>query len=402
MRRKKKWGMNMLKNKTRSKFRLIFSSLALIAFVVFSLCDNLMVTEHTSYYTCAWRLNLINDLFLLFPFVALLVFAVLERKLEYVNGRAYVAGIFALNAIQALFIFLGDSTSDFSFFTCSFIGVISDVAIPFVIVRFIILLFIPIADKIMIKLYSLEMIAFFVIIPTALFVTGDLNIRNMHGSMIKFVVAVIADILFHIALFFFSDLLDKRNESDAWLCFLTPLIYPIFGNMFDDEDEECFEEISSDSYNNEHINYKKEGRNRFNMINYCEYFSEDVLKEIDVLEIGGENFLIDPPEDAMLRFDLERQDAATTVSGSFTYTFTEEQAAKSLKKKSVLNKTFDDILLDAEADADIGVESIEEGKFVITLVAKTFNTEDGCEQVRSYMIGFMKAINIIQNTESYE
>lgn len=63
----------MLKNKTKSNLRLIFSSLSLAAFVLFSLCSNLIVNEHTSYYTYGWRLGLMNDLFLLIPFIALFV-----------------------------------------------------------------------------------------------------------------------------------------------------------------------------------------------------------------------------------------------------------------------------------------------------------------------------------------
>ena len=127
----------MLKNKTKSNLRLFFSSLSLAAFVLFSLCSNLIVTEHTSYYTYGWRLGLMNDLFLLIPFIALFVFAVLERKLEHVNGRAYVFGLFALYTVQALFIFFGSSTSDFSIFTCSFLGRVSDITIAILIVRIV-------------------------------------------------------------------------------------------------------------------------------------------------------------------------------------------------------------------------------------------------------------------------
>lgn len=103
----------MLKDKTKSNLRIIFSSIALITFVLFSLCDNLIVNEYTSYYTYGWRLGLMNDLFLLIPFAAIFIFSILECKLEHVNRRAYVFGIFILYAVQALFIFFGDSTSEF-------------------------------------------------------------------------------------------------------------------------------------------------------------------------------------------------------------------------------------------------------------------------------------------------
>lgn len=392
----------MLKNKTKSNLRIIFSSIALITFVLFSLCDNLIVNEYTSYYTYGWRLGLMNDLFLLIPFAAIFIFSVLECKLEHVNRRAYVFGIFMLYAVQALFIFFGDSTSEFSIFTCSFLGKVSDITIAILIIRMVMLFLIPIANKIMLKIYSLGMISFFGIMIIALLTTDSLYNRYMHRSMIGIVFSLIVDILFHVALFFFSDLLDKGNESNAWLCFLGTLMYPIFGNMFDDEDEEYFEEINGESYNNNHINRKKESRNRFNMINYYEYFSEDALKVIDTFEISGENFLLDSPENAVLYFDLKREEGTTTVGGYFTYTFLEDQAARTLKKKSVLNKTFKDIEMPAIADTDIGVESIEEGTFTVKLDTKEFNTSENYDEVRNYMLKFMDAIIIIQNTESYE
>lgn len=392
----------MLKNKTKSNLRIIFSLIALITFVLFSLCDNLIVNEYTSYYTYGWRLGLMNDLFLLIPFAAIFIFSILECKLEHVNRRAYVFGIFMLYAVQALFIFFGDSTSEFSIFTCSFLGKVSDITIAILIIRMVMLFLIPIANKIMLKIYSLGMISFFGIMIIALLTADSLYNRYMHRSMIEIVFSLIVDILFHVALFFFSDLLDKGNESNAWLCFLGTLMYPIFGNMFDDEDEEYFEEINGESYNNNHINRKKESRNRFNMINYYEYFSEDALKVIDTFEISGENFLLDSPENAVLYFDLKREEGTTTVGGYFTYTFLEDQAARTLKKKSVLNKTFKDIEMQAIADTDIGVESIEEGTFTVKLDSKEFNTSENYDEVRNYMLKFMDAIIIIQNAESYD
>ena len=391
----------MLKNKTKSNLRLIFSSLALIAFVLYSLYDNIIVTEYTSYYTYGWRLSLMNDLFLMVPFVSLLVFAFLERKLEYVNGRAYMFGIFALYTIQALFIFFGDPTSEFSIFTCSFLGRGSDITIAILMVRMVMLFLIPIAHKIMLKIYSIGMISFFVIKLIALLTTDSLYIR-IHRSVTGIVISLIVDILFHVALFFFSDLLDKRNESDSWLCFLDILMYPIFGSLYEDDEDEYFDEITSEIHNdNTHI-HEKNSRNKLNMINHCEYFSEDALKSIDTFEIGGKRFLLDPPKNSVLRFDLEREGGKTAVSGCFTHTFTEEQAAKILKKKSVLNKTFKYIEMEAITDTDIGVESIEEGTFTVKLASKEFDTSENCDDVRKYMLRFMDAIIIIQNTESYE
>jgi len=77
----------MLKNKTKSNLRLIFSTVSLAAFVLFSFCNNLLMNEDTLYYTYQCN-ELINNLFLLIPFVALFIYAVLERILEHINGRA--------------------------------------------------------------------------------------------------------------------------------------------------------------------------------------------------------------------------------------------------------------------------------------------------------------------------
>lgn len=391
----------MLKNKTKSNLRLTFSSTSLAAFVLFSLCSNLIVTEHTSYYTYGWRLGLMNDLFLLIPFVALFVFSVLERKLEHINGRAYVFGLFALYTAQALFIFFGDSTSDFSIFTCSFLGRVSDITIAILIARMVMLFLIPIAHKIMLKIYSLGMIAFFGLMLIGLLTTESFYIRYISRSMTEVTIALVIDVLFHIGLFFFSDLLSKENEATSWLCLLAGIAYPVFGNLFDDDEYDNFEE--DDEFSEVIVSNKtNRGKDNVRMSKQYEFFSDDALKHISTFDIGGENFLLDPPENAVLHYELERQEGETSVSGYFTYTFTEEQAARILKKKSVLNKIFEDISLCAQSDTDIGVESIEEGTFTIKLERKSFDTSDSFEGARDYMLRFMEVITIIQNTESYE
>lgn len=391
----------MLKNKTKSNLRLFFSSLSLAAFVLFSLCSNLIVTEHTSYYTYGWRLGLMNDLFLLIPFIALFVFAVLERKLEHVNGRAYVCGLFALYTVQALFIFFGSSTSDFSVFTCSFLGRVSDITIAILIVRIVMLFLIPVAHKIMLKIYSLGMIAFFGLMLIGLLTTDSFYIRYASRSMAEIIIALVIDVLFHTGLFFFSDLLSKENEATSWLCLLAGIAYPVFGNIFDDDDE--YDNFEEDDEFSEVVatNKTNRGKDNIRMSKQHEFFSDDALKHISTFDIDGD-FLLDPPEDSVLHYEVERQEDTTIVSGCFKYTFIEEQAKKILKKKSILNKTFSEISLCAQSDADIGVESIEEGTFTIKLERKEFDTSDSFDDVRNYMLRFMETIIIIQNIESYE
>lgn len=216
----------------------------------------------------------------------------------------------------------------------------------------------------------------------------------MRYSVVKTVITLSIDILFHVALFFFNNLLDKKNESNTWLALLGTFMFPIFGSIFDDDDYE------EDKDYFEYLMHESKGED--NMSIHADYFSEEALKNIDTFDLGGENFLLDPPENALLHIELERHDEATSVKGNFTHTFTEEQAARILKKKSVLNKTFEDISLGAETDANIGVESIEEGEITITLASKTFDTKDGYAEVCNYILRFMDAIILIQNTESYE
>lgn len=383
-------------NKT-SNLRIIFSSVALIAFVIFALCDNLMVNEYTTYHTYGWRLGLLNDLFLAIPFVAILAFSIMERKMKHINGRVFVAGIFVLYLVQTMLLWFSDGASEFSIFCCVLLGRASEIVTALLIVRIVMLILVPIAHKNMLRFYSLGMIAFMGFALIAILTSDYISMRY---SIAETVVALSIDILFHVALFCFSDLLDKENESVSWLALLGTLMYPVFGSIFEDDDYEDDEDFLDYIMHGSHKGKNREGED--NMSKHSEIFNEEALKNIDTFEIGGENFLLDPPENALLHIELERHNGATSVKGNFTHTFTEEQAARILKKKSVLNKTFDDISLDAQSDANIGVESIEEGGFIITLATKTFDTKDNFDNVREYIIRFMDAIILIQNTESYE
>lgn len=374
-----------------SNLRIILSSIALASFVLFALCDNLMVREFTTYHTYGRRLSVLNDLFLAAPFVALFIYSIMERKMRHINGRVFVAGIFVLYLVQAMLLWFSDGASEFSIFCCSFLGGLSEFVTAILIVRIVVLLLIPIAHKNMLRFYSLGMIAFMVF---ALVTTLTSDYISMRYSVVKTVITLSIDILFHVALFFFSNLLDKKNESNTWLTLLGMFMFPIFGSIFNDDNYE------EDKDYFEYLMHENKGED--NMSIHADYFSEEALKNIDTFDLGGENFLLDPLENALLHVELERHDGATSVKGSFTHTFTEEQAARILKKKNILNKTFEDISLGAETDANIGVESIEEGEFTITLASKTFDTKDDYAEVRNYILRFMDAIILIQNTESYE
>lgn len=385
----------MEKTNKSSNLRIIFSTIALVSFVLFSLCDNLVVREFNTYHTYGWRLGILNDLFLSISFIGLLVFSIMERKMRHINGRSFVASIFIIYLVQTLLLWFMDGATGFSIFCCNFLGKATELVTIILIVRIIALLLIPIAHKNMLRFYSLGMIALFGFAMIAILTSDYFHMRN---SIVEIIVSLGVDILFHIALFFFSDLLDKNNESVSWLALLGGLMYPIFGEMFDEDDDNI--NYTDPAVYGEKRTYCVKGETLMNK--HSEIFSDEALKSIDVFDIDGENFLLDSPEGALLHIDLERQEEKITVSGYFKHTFTEEQAARILKKRSILNKTFQDISLDALVDASIGVESIEEGELTISLATRTFSSKDPYEIIRTHILRFMELIIVIHNVESYE
>ena len=139
-------------------------------------------------------------------------------------------------------------------------------------------------------------------------------------------------------------------------------------------------------------------------LRWLNIFDDANLRTLDEIKIEGAQFLLDPLEETEIVFRLKRNDNKTlAVSGRFTHSFYDEQSARILRKKSVLNRTFKDIAMDAIADTDMGIEYIERGNFIITLRGKTFDFSNGdYSQVRDYMVRFLEIIMVIQNTESCE
>lgn len=191
--------------------------------------------------TFEWRFGILNNLFLSVPFIVLFVFSIMERKLDFVNKRVYVAGIFGIYAIQAIAYFFFDEAPEFSVLSCSVLDCCLDISTIIMIVRIIILLIIPVAHKIILKLYSLGMVAFLI---GFLCITLTSNYLMLSADILL-IYAIIVDILFHIGLYFFNELIDKDNKSDFWIYFIGALIYPFFGNSVED-DEECNEDVDLD------------------------------------------------------------------------------------------------------------------------------------------------------------
>lgn len=317
--------------------------------------------------------------------------------MRYINKRIYVASILMIYLLQALFLWISEGASEFSILCCGIVGNISEVIKVMLIIRILMFLFVPIAHKNMLRFYSIGMIGFMVWAMIDILTSASLFTRL---STIEIVVAMSSDILFHIALFFYSDLCDEENKFGTFLSVLDTIINPIFDILFEDDKDEEKELLP---YSEEYINQKrKNDKGEINMSKYSEFLYDEFFTGTDIIEIEGEKFLVDSPINALLHFEFERHDDTITVNGKFTYDFFEEQAGWILKKKTVLNKTFSDISLDAEADANIGVDSIEEGEFIVTLKTKTFDTRENYDEVRQYIFRFMDAIILIQNIESCE
>ena len=157
--------------------------------------------------------------------------------------------------------------------------------------------------------------------------------------------------------------------------------------------------IERDSLKFDDFEYDGECRSR-----WLSNFDDDNLRSLEEIKIEGSQFLLDPLEETELVFRLKRDDKKTlAVSGRFAHSFYDEQAARILRKKSVLNRTFKDIAMDAVADTDMGIEYIERGNFIVTLNGKLFDVSNGdYSMVREYMVRFLETIMLIQNTESCE
>lgn len=182
-------------------------------------------------------------------------------------------------------------------------------------------------------------------------------------------------------------------------------------DFLDDDFSELIEEISeelNDSEKKHYLNACEEDEALFDentcRARWINSFDDLTLKTFNVIEIAGSDFLLDPLEESNIVYRIERSDENTiSISGEYVHSFSDFQAARILRKKSVLNQTFKDIELEAKADTNIGVDSIEEGDFSIRLKKKDFViSDDDYNAVKEYMIRFLETVIVIQNTESIE
>ena len=212
----------------KNNLLMIFSSLALISFAIFHIYDNLVVGDNPFLN----RLGLLNDLFLAVPFVALFVFAIMQRFMKHTNKREFVLGIFVIYLMQALIFWFFDTVSSLSFFCFNFLEELSGILTIIFIIRIVVFALIPIAHKSVLEYYSVGMIAFIIITSIYAIVTDKVN----YDSIVEAVIAIAIDILFHIALYFFASTLDKDNISLSYLDLLVGIVRAIFCGLDDDDD----------------------------------------------------------------------------------------------------------------------------------------------------------------------
>lgn len=284
----------------KSNLRILFAIFAFVGFVVFSIYSNLLVNQY-ALGTYGWRLGVLNSLFLMMPYLALLTFSIMERVLTQVNRRIYIIGIFALYLIQTVYMFVGGETASFSVFCSPVLGTNSSITTIILIARIVVLFLVPVADRIMLKIYSLSMISLFGFSLIVILTSDYYYLRDM---MLDVILPLTVDIVFHIALYFYSDFMDKENESKRWMRLLEFLSYPIFGDSIDEDEEidwidaekedKCISTEYSTEYKKILICVLKEADNDFLQVHtFFEMLSKGII---------AENNIIHPVETYVSRF----------------------------------------------------------------------------------------------------
>lgn len=210
----------MKKNKASSTARLVFSTIAVVIFIFYMLFDKFIMSDSiydSIYrYTYGWRADILNDIFLFFPFLMLFIFALMERKSESINERNYIVWIFALQLVQVLITLIGESTSQFSLFCSKEFDYLSIVVCGIVGIRVLMLFLTPFVKPIFLKGYCLGMISFLLLLLNSVIYGA----KHWGDPLLENCIPLIPDLAFHIAFYFFSDLMTEENETSLKDLFL--------------------------------------------------------------------------------------------------------------------------------------------------------------------------------------
>lgn len=132
---------------------------------------------------------------------------------------------------------------------------------------------------------------------------------------------------------------------------------------------------------------------------YAEKFLNVLKNRETQIHIEGGEFLLYPSEDSLLTYTLNYLDKVVTISATYVSSFDEVQSGEVLKKRCVLNQTFKDISVNMMSDCEIGVESLEYGKFEISTknaVDLSLTDEDYTDAI-VYMLNIIQIISIVEN-----
>jgi len=395
--------MTRFNESTTKKLQLYFAGGALLMYLVYMVISLFTGLTDYSVFSDFWYMRLLNRGIMLLPFVVMFVAAIISNKIK--RQVRYIP--YVLVGMEMLISLLGRlrvvNYHPVGIFEgagwCSY----STVCMLFYMLIAFAFLVMPFAKKPTLITYS-GIVSAFYILAMVLEIYYDVAVYSW-GFQIDVVFKFLAYILYQLCFIWFAFEMTTENRVHIY-----SRIFDFFIGLdfLDDDFSELFEEIKEelDAPEQEYRYTLDEvvADNKTSKEQWSKCFDDLSLKSFDTIELAGSNFLLDPLEDTNVVYHLERGDEHhLTVWGRFTHAFSEEQSARILRKKSVLNRTFADIEIQAVADTDIGVEYIEEGKFNIQLMKRTFDvSQDDYSAVKDYMIHFLETIIVIQNTESIE
>ncbi|MBQ8000296.1 MAG: hypothetical protein IJ298_03655 [Ruminococcus sp.] len=242
--------MTLTKKKFNTSVILLCSSLACGVFYCFL---DLILGYTDSLATYGFRSNLFISLICMLPAVLTLINICLERILDY-NPRIYIVSIFVFYAIQPLAMLMtGISPLRVLYF--GFAPAQYDFTVVLtIILRLLMLIFLPVADRFALRLYSLV---------SAVLCIGSAIVLCIDASypMTGVIVALLVDLLYHGALYNLGDYLEGDNEFKPFKKFFDSITKPIIDFFSDSEfDDDDFEE-EEDYYDDD----EEESPRSFNM-----------------------------------------------------------------------------------------------------------------------------------------
>lgn len=398
--------MTSIKKITAKKLQIWFAGGALLMYLAYMLVSLLTGLSDTPIFSDFWNMKLLNRVILLLPYLVLLGSAVVSNRLK--GNIRYIP--YLLVGMELFLSFLGrcrlvnyHPVGIFEGAGWGSYSIVCSLIYAFIAIAFFTM---PFAKKPVLITCS-SAITLLYVLAMGLEIYYDIAYYDW-GFQLDVVFKFLAAILYQSSFICFAFEITTDNRIHIY-----SKIFDFFIGLdfLDDDFSGLIEEISEDIKASEKKHYLndcegdeesfEESTCRERWINS---FDDLTLKTFDVIEISGSDFLLDPLEESSIVYKIERLDeGAITVSGKFVHSFSDIQAARILRKKSVLNQTFKDIELEAKADTNIGVDSIEEGDFSIRLKKKDFViSDDNYEAVRDYMLRFLETVIVIQNTESIE